>query len=404
MVALPSRRMPVILDARVLAGSGGGPDKTIINSPSYLEADGYRMRCVYLHDPADAGFGVLQTKAEAKGVDLLSVADRGPFDWRVVPKLLDICRRERVEVWHGHDYKTNALGLVLKRFWPMRLVTTVHGWVQHTGRTPLYYLIDRLSLRFYEKVICVSDDLFNACRKNGVAANRCELLENGIDLNDYRRTCSTVEAKRICGIPPERFVIGAAGRLSAEKGFDLLIRAADRLLKMGHDIELRIAGEGSEKAKLQKLIDELGQCERIQLVGYCADLRGLYQAMDVFALSSLREGLPNVLLEAMALEVPVVATRINGVPRLIEDGANGLLVEPGSIDALIGGIRAIIGGPEARTRFVAEGRRTVGERFSFATRMEKLSRIYDRLLLPQSERSEFIREEKHRRQSTSHEG
>ena len=64
----------------------------------------------------------------------------------MVPRLLDICRRERVTIWHGHDYKSNLLGLLLRRFWPMRLVTTVHGWVHHTARTPLYYAIDRWCL------------------------------------------------------------------------------------------------------------------------------------------------------------------------------------------------------------------------------------------------------------------
>ena len=137
MVALRLSQKPVILDARVLRGSGGGPDKTIINSPRYLDADGYRMLCVYMHDPDDPGFKILRTKAEAKGVELISVADRGPLDWRVVPQMVEICKRERVDVWHGHDYKSNALGLVLKRFWPMRLVTTVHGWVQHTAHSSL---------------------------------------------------------------------------------------------------------------------------------------------------------------------------------------------------------------------------------------------------------------------------
>ena len=91
-----------------------------------------------------------------------------------------------------------------------------------------------------------------------------------------------------------------------------------------------IVGEGDEQARLEALIAELGRGDRVRLLGYRPETCGLYEAMDVFALSSLREGLPNVLLEAMALEVPVVATRVAGVPRLIHDGENGLLVEPGS--------------------------------------------------------------------------
>ena len=126
-----------------------------------------------------------------------SVPDRGPWDWRVVTRLLSLCRRERVAIWHGHDYKSNALGLLLKRFWPMRLVTTVHGWVRRTARTPIYYRVDKFCLPLYQKVICVSDDLVAECRRAGVPRKRCVLLENGIDLPAYERTRSIADAKMV---------------------------------------------------------------------------------------------------------------------------------------------------------------------------------------------------------------
>src|SRR5947209_20361435 len=122
--------MPVILDARVVSGTGGGPDKTILNSPRFLLRDGYLNLCAYMHPPGDPGFDQVRRRAEQLQAPLLSVADRGPLDWKVIPRFLNICRRERVAIWHGHDYKSNALGLLLRRFWPMRLVTTVHGWVK----------------------------------------------------------------------------------------------------------------------------------------------------------------------------------------------------------------------------------------------------------------------------------
>lgn len=371
---------PVVLDARVVRGSGGGPDKTILNSPRYLSAAGYRMLCAYLHDPADPGFDHLRRKAEGLGAPLVSVADRGPLDLGVVPRLLDVCRRERVRVWHGHDYKTNALGLLLRRFWPMRLVTTLHGWVQRTARTPLYYWLDRLSLRYYEKVLCVSEDLCRACRACGVPGDRCVLLENGIDLETHTRRRTVAEAKARLGVPPDRLLIGAAGRLSAEKGFDLLIRAFDRLLRDGVDVELVILGEGDERASLEALVAGLGRGDRIRLLGYRSDLPEWFEALDVFALSSLREALPNVLLEAMALEAPAVATRIAGVPRLVRDGENGLLIEPGSVDALVSALARLLRDPGLRDRLARAGRHTVETRYSFAARMDRLRVLYDQLL------------------------
>src|SRR6185312_11216814 len=94
---VPHYSMNVVLDARVVTGSGGGPDKTILNSPRFLEPLGYRMLCAYLHPPGDQGFDALRANAERYGAPLISIPDRGPWDWRVVKLLLATCRRERSE-------------------------------------------------------------------------------------------------------------------------------------------------------------------------------------------------------------------------------------------------------------------------------------------------------------------
>lgn len=373
-------KLPVVLDARVVCGSGGGPDKTILNSPRFLEALGYRNLCAYMHPPGDPGFEVLRKKAERWHAPLVSILDRGPWDVSVLPQLLSLCRRERVDVWHGHDYKSNLLGLVLERFWPMRLVTTVHGWVMHTRRTPLYYRIDRWCLPRYEKVICVSADLLQRALECGTPPERCLLLENGVDTQEFRRRRSVAAAKERLGIPQARFLIGSAGRLSAEKGFDILIRSVDQLLHEGRDVQLLVVGEGEQAAALRALVNQLGRPERVQLLGYRADLRELYEAMDVFALSSLREGLPNVLLEAMAMEVPVVATRIAGIPRLIRDDVVGQLVEAGDVAQLTHALGRMQDDAERRQRLARAGLETVRTAYSFAARMDKIRLVYDEVL------------------------
>ncbi|MCI0701051.1 MAG: glycosyltransferase [Planctomycetia bacterium] len=364
-----------------MTGTGGGPEKTILNTPRFLEPLGYRMLCAYMHPPGDPGFDVLTAKAAKWNAPLISIPDRGAWDWRVVTEALAVCKREKVAIWHGHDYKTNALGLLLKRFWPMRLVTTVHGWVQQTRRTPIYYRIDQFCLPKYERVICVSDDLLESCLAIGVPAKSCVLLENGIDLAEYTRRQSTPQAKESLGLPTNGFVIGAVGRLSGEKGFDVLLRSVHTLVTRGLDVRLVIVGEGSERANLERLARELYLNDRVWLPGWQEDVRVYFEAMDVFALSSLREGLPNVLLEAMALEVPVVSTRVNGVPRLIQDGHNGLLVNADDVDGLTRALVSVLTNENLRELFRVAGRRTVETRYSFATRIQRLKRLYDDLLV-----------------------
>lgn len=375
----PASGMQVVLDARVVSNSGGGPDKTILNSPRFLARDGYRNICAYMHPPEDPGFETLRRRAEALRATLLSIPDRGPRDWRVVTQMLAICRRERVAIWHGHDYKSNALGLLLRPFWPMRLVTTVHGWGV-AGARPLYNRIDRLCLPYYERVICVSQDLLEQCLACGVRPERCVLIENAVDTEQFARRLDTAEAKARLGILPTRQVVGAVGRLSGEKGFDLLIRATDRLLREGIDVELRIIGEGDQRPQLDALVSELGLEDRVHLPGYRSDASELYQAMDAYALSSISEGLPNVLLEAMALEVPVVATRVGGVPGLVRHEENGLLVEPGSVEALAEALGRILRVAELSDRLRRAGRATIEASYSFDVRMRKIRDLYDELL------------------------
>src|SRR5262245_45236645 len=371
---------PVILHTRCVSGSGGGPEKTILNSPRFLVGLGYDCVCAYMHPPGDPGFEVLRRRAAAAGARLVGIPDRGPLDLGVVRRMARLCRDERVAVWHGHDYKSNALGLLIRWHWPMKLVTTVHGWVQHTRRTPLYYSIDRLCLKRYDEVICVSQDLYEECLRLGVRQDRCHWVHNGIDAEQYTRRQETSAARRAFGEPASGQLIGAMGRLSDEKGFDILIDAVDRLLNEGRDISLWIAGEGGERERLQKLVDERGRAQRIRLLGHVEDTQSFYESLDLFALSSRREGLPNVLLEAMALEVPVVATRVAGVPTLVQDSVNGLLVEPGDIAALANGIRQLLTDATIRGRFADVGRQAVETTFSFERRMRRVAGIYDALL------------------------
>jgi glycosyltransferase involved in cell wall biosynthesis len=382
--------VPTVLDARVVTESGGGPEKTILNSPRYLSRWGYRMLCGYMHPPGDPGFERLREKARRSQAPLLSIPDSGPWDWSVIGDFLRICRRERVRIWHGHDYKSNAIGLLLRRFWPMHLVTTAHGWVKITRRTPLYHKVDRLCLPRYDLVLCVSPDVVETSLAAGVAPERCLLLENGIETEQFTRRQTRSEARQALGLPPEKFILGAVGRLSEEKGFDLLIRSLHQVVAAGLDAHLVIVGEGEEQPALAALARDLGLAERVSLLGYRADPRPVYEALDVYVLSSRREGLPNVLLEAMALEVPVVATRIAGVPRLVRHGENGLVVAPGMVEELTEGVQRLARQPELRQAFARAGRETIETRYSFAARMQKLAELYDDLLsgdrLPKSSR------------------
>jgi glycosyltransferase involved in cell wall biosynthesis len=371
----------LVLHTRVVTGGGGGPEKTIINSPRFLADQGFPMLCAYMRHPDDTYFNDLLERAREKSATILPVDDNGPLDWRILQRFNAICAQHRPTIWHAHDYKSNFFGLFARRRHPMRLITTVHGWVEHTWKTPLYYAIDHRVLPRYEHVVCVSTDLYDKVRSLGIPESRCTYVPNGIDTDEFKRQRPSASVKPEFDTDPRRLVIGAVGRLSAEKGFHLLIEAfAKAQTSTGVDAELWIAGEGREQARLLALIETLNVADRVKLLGFRRDTIALFHGMDVFVLSSIREGLPNVVLEAMALSVPVLCTRIAGVPGLIEDECNGLLTEPGSADALQPGLERFLRDSDLRKRLGARGRETVETSNSFALRMQRIKEIYERVL------------------------
>ena len=377
---MKSTQSQTVLHVRVVSGAGGGPDKTILRSPRYLHDAGYDALCAYLRSPRDAGFAQLVSQAEEQQAEIIAVDDHGPLDVRVVQRMLAVCRERNVRIWHGHDYKSNALGVVLQRWWPMRLVTTVHGWVHHTGRTPLYYYVDRLALRRYERVLCVSRELVEQCHRHGVPRANCRLVENGIELERFTRRQDQTAAREELQLAPTGPLIGAIGRLAKEKGFDHLLQALAQLHSQGHAVRAVILGEGPERAALERLRDQLGLQQAVLMPGHVPDVRSWLEACDLFVLSSLREAMPNVVLEAMALETPVIATRIAGVPEMLTSEDDGLIIEPAQPAAIANAVARLLNNAALRQRLVESARETVRRRFDFASRMQKVRAIYDDLL------------------------
>ncbi len=383
----PNGRRPLVMHARVVTSTGGGPDKTILNSPRFLNDLGYDALCAFLRPPHDSGFESIRARAKEQSAPLIEIEDCSKFDWRAVRQIVKLCRDRNVAIWHAHDYKTNLIGLIAKRFHAMSLVTTAHGWVNFSGHTPKYYRLDkRWFLPRYEKVICVSSTVLEECLASGVPGSRCVLIENAIDHEQFCRRRPIAEAKlQRFGATKDQLVIGSIGRLAEEKGFDLLIAAFTRVVKNGMDARLVIAGEGPDQEILKRVIAESGVADRIELIGFCQDTVGFLESLDIFVLSSHREGLPNVVLEAMAVGTAVIATKVGGVGRLVDDGVNGRLIESGSMEQIAAALEELSRSIEMRVRFAENAVQTIAQHWSFRRRMEKVVNVYAGVLgLPDS--------------------
>ena len=231
-------------------------------------------------------------------------------------------------------------------------------------------------MKRYEEVICVSQDLHDRCVESGVTADRLHQIDNAIVLDDYTTAPPTLMDKARFGFDSQQFLIGAVGRLSEEKGFEHLINATAKLIHSGHQICLVIAGEGHLRNQLQQQIDDLELQDHIRLCGFLPDPRDLYRAIDLFVLSSLREGLPNVVLEAMASRRAVVATNCNGIPNLVQHQQNGLVIPTDNEVALHDAMQRCVLSEDLRIHLAAAGRQTIERRFGFDRRMKKIIDVY----------------------------
>lgn len=370
---------PLVLDVRVVTGAGGGPDKTILRTARHLDAQRYRMAAAYLHPQGDGGIGLLREQARQQGCPFYEIGEAGALDPRSVRALLQLCRKLRVAVWHGHDYKANALGLLLRRFWPMKLVTTVHGWTWETRRTRLYYHMDNFCLPRYDQIITVNSKLRDHCLTRGIAPEKVTMIANGIEPEEYRREQEAATVRRELGVPAGALVVGVVGRFSPEKGVDRAIDVLADLRGQHQELELHLVGDGPECARLQKLARKLKVEAAVRFWGWQQRSQRFYEMMDVLLLPSHTEGLPNVVLEAMAMGVAVAGTDVGGVREVLDDGRCGVVLT-GEAPTWGRQIAPLLVSAPRRAELARRARQRVEEHYSFRGRIEKLMRIYDRVL------------------------
>jgi len=213
-----------------------------------------------------------------------------------------------------------------------------------------------------------------------VPAWKVRVIPNGIDAAPFREDRDCGELRRSLGIPAAAPVIGTVGRLSEIKRQDLMIRAFAEAIRRVPDAHLLLVGDGPLRESLQTLADELGLSRRVHLVGYQDRPERYLQVMDIFALTSRSEGMPLAVLEAWAAARPVVASRVGGLPEMVEDGRTGILVPSGDQTALANTLIALATNPELRRQMGGAGRHEVESRFDVGTMAENYARHYRELL------------------------
>jgi glycosyltransferase involved in cell wall biosynthesis len=209
---------------------------------------------------------------------------------------------------------------------------------------------------------------------------RLHVITNGVEVPERLAAEERAHVRSLHNIGEQELLVLAAGRLAEQKNFKTLIEAAGLLQAAGHAFRLVIGGEGPEREELAGRIDQLGLADRVQLPGNIPDLRRLMLAADIFVLSSLWEGLPLVLLEAMACGLPIVGTRISGIADVITDGIQGLLATPGDAVDLSRALGILLDDAGSRMELGREGRELVKREYDFQRVAEQLGQLYAQIL------------------------
>ncbi|QOY61978.1 glycosyltransferase [Lysobacter sp. H21R4] len=274
---------------------------------------------------------------------------RGRLDRATLRALAAKIETHRVRILHAHDYKSAFYAWLASQTRAVALVATLHGHVDTSRSLRIYNRLELALLRRFDALVVVAAGQIASLRAAGVPARRIHHIDNGIDLPDtdpLHAAGTRLAARSELGIDDRTFLFAAVGRLSPEKNLSMLLDAfastpADRA-------QLLLIGDGPERAALQARIGALGLASRVRLLGVRQDMQRLYPALDCLVLPSLTEGMPLVVLEAMAHGVPVIASAVGDVPRLLSRSAHGRLVQAGDACGLRKALQDVAAAPPAR--------------------------------------------------------
>jgi glycosyltransferase involved in cell wall biosynthesis len=383
MAILLSARASVAMIVNLVSSAFfGGPERQMIGLAKALPPE-YR--------PIFFVFGERGRGDDIRGRAMLGATQREGFQTvelvHDVPNLLGMAREVSsrlrevgAEILCCHGYKADVVGLLAARIVGIPCVGVAHGWMAYTPKLAVYMACDWLALRQVEAAVAVCAAQADKLIAGGVRRDRVCTIRNAIatpaaveSLQPVRETLQTLFPRA-----PSR-IVGVAARLSVEKGFDVLVLAAEIVARRYPDAGFVVFGEGPQRARLEKMIAARKLENSFLLPGFRADVESLVPGLDVAVLPSRSEGIPVAILEAMAAGVPVVASKVGGIPEAVIDGDCGYLVAPEDHEGLADRIMALLESDERRSAMGARARVRVATQFTFAVQAEQYARLFDRL-------------------------
>ncbi len=368
----------------------GGAQEHTIQTVAGLRATG-RHSADLITGPTFGPEGSFVPEARRLGVEPQVIAslrrEVNPFlDPIAYRRLVTIFRRRQYHVVHTNSSKAGILGRLAARKAAVPLVVhTVHGWGHHDRQNPilrrLFIRLERACADFSDGLVVVSPRNMEKGLRDGIGTpEKYVTIRSGVDLSRYagpRRT--RAEVRRELGIPEDASVIGTVTRLSPQKAPQVFVDAAAAVVRDEPGTSFVVVGDGPLGESVKRLAARLGIDGAVRFTGLRSDVPDLLGAFDIFVLSSLWEGLPRAIPEAMVAGLPVIASAVDGNAEVVEPGVTGLLVPPGNPSALAEAELVLLRDPDLAARMGRAGRERV-QAFDVRRMIEDTVALYDRLI------------------------
>ncbi len=353
----------------------GGPEKQILHHAQDMQDTDYQLSIGSFHDLKDRP----EVLVAAEQRNIPTVCLPGGVRLDLVHHLSRILSERKVSLLCTHGFKANVVGYLSARRTGTPHVAFVRGFTAENRRVRFYEMLERQALKRADRVACVSESQAQQIARIRGRRRAPVVVKNAMLLPYSRQQDRPPVSRNELSIPRSAFVFGSVGRLSIEKGHRFMVSAFHKLCAqapVGAQLYLIIVGNGKEEQPLKQQATQLGIREQIHFAGFQGSPTEWMQMMDCLVQPSLTEGTPNTVLEALCLKLPVIASAVGGVPDLIVDGRNGLLVPAADVDQMTAAMKKMWLSPDLRSQLAA-GAEDLLQEYSPAYQRQRLIDVYD---------------------------
>lgn len=375
--ARPARELVGDFDVLHVIGSlgPGGAERNLCYLAPWMARSRFRYAICCL-----SRRGEYADEVERLGVPVIELGHRRRHTLRSVFRLARLLRRSRVKIIHMHLFECGLIGRLAAWAAGVPVVIT-HEHGKTVWKKWYHIWFERLAIRRTDLRIAVSEDIRDLRIKHeATPPSKIVVIGNAVEPSRFEVASEVARRKRQELGLDEFFIIGTVGRLVEAKAYDLLLEVAREVCARLPQARFVLVGEGHLGESLKKMRDDLGLADEVRFLGKRSDIPELLAAMDLYVITSRREGLPVSLIEAMMAARPIVSTRVGGIPDAVADGKEAVLVEPDDRGALVQAVLGLAGDPAKMRSLGADARSKALATYSAHSILEALERIYTSLL------------------------